>query len=117
MSSHVGVKNKSTCEITLFWELFNEILSDIKGRDYKFNPKVIMVDENGANYCVIQKVFGINFVTSKMVSYQMHCMNDINRVSFRIGPNYRDLSKSICYGICSITTIAKYNEKRNGWMK
>ena len=48
------VKNKSTHEITLFWELSNEILSHIKGRDYKFNPKAIMVDENGANYCAIQ---------------------------------------------------------------
>ena len=37
------VKNKSTHEITVFWELFNEILSDIKGRDYKFNPRAIMV--------------------------------------------------------------------------
>ena len=34
----------------LFWELFNEILSKIKGKNYKFNPKSIMVDENGANY-------------------------------------------------------------------
>ena len=31
------VKNKSTHEITVFSELFNEILSDIKGRDYNFN--------------------------------------------------------------------------------
>ena len=31
------VKSESTHKITVFWELFNEILSDIKGRDYKFN--------------------------------------------------------------------------------
>ena len=43
------VKSKSTKEISLFWELFNEILSKIKGKNYKFNPKSIMVDENGAN--------------------------------------------------------------------
>ena len=47
------VKNKSTHEITVFWELFNEILSDIKGRPYKFNPRCIMVDENGANICAL----------------------------------------------------------------
>ena len=44
------VKRESTHEISIFWELFNEILSEIKGRNYKFNPKSIMVDENGANY-------------------------------------------------------------------
>ena len=32
------VKIKSTHEIIVFWEVFNEILSDIKGRDYRFNP-------------------------------------------------------------------------------
>ena len=94
------VKHESTCEITVFWELFNEILSDIKGRDYKFNPRVIIVDENGANYCAIQKVFGLDFVTSKVVTCQMHYQNDVNRVSFRISDSYRDLFKSICHEMC-----------------
>ena len=40
--ANMEVKNKSTHEIILFWELFNEILSDIKGRDYKFNPQAII---------------------------------------------------------------------------
>ena len=44
------VKNESTHEIIVFWEMFNDILSDIKGRDYKFNLRAIMVNENGANY-------------------------------------------------------------------
>ena len=83
----IEVKNGSTCEITVFWELFNYIQSDIKCRDYKFNPRAIMVGENSANYCVIQKVWGVNFVTSKVVSCQIHYKNDFNRVSFRIGPS------------------------------
>ena len=84
-------KNESTHEITMFWELFNEILSDIKGRDYKFNPRAIMVKENIANCWAIQKVFGLDFVTSKVVSCQMHYTNDVNRLSFRISDSYRDL--------------------------
>ena len=36
------VKSESTQEISLFWELFNEILTEIKGKNYKFNPKCIM---------------------------------------------------------------------------
>ena len=58
-------KSESTCEISIFWELFIEILSKIKGRNYKFNPRSIMVDENSANYCAIKKVFGLEFATSK----------------------------------------------------
>ena len=113
--STMEVTNESTCEITVFWELFSEILNDIKGRDYKFNLSAIMVNENGANYCAIQKVFGLDFVTSKVVSCQMHCQNDVNRVSFTIGPIYRDLFKSICHETCSIATVAEYNKKKK-WL-
>ena len=109
------VKNESIHEITEFWKLFNEILSDIKGRDYKINPRAIMIDETGANYCPIQKVFGLDFVTSKVVSCPMHYKNGVNRVSFRIGPGYRDLFKTICHEMCSIATIAEYNEKKK-WL-
>ena len=52
-------KSDFTCEISILWELFNEILIKIKVRNYKFNPKSIMVDENGANYCAVRKVFGL----------------------------------------------------------
>ena len=74
-----------------------------------------MVNENGTNYFVIQKVFGVNFVTSKVVSCLMHYTNEINRVSFSIGPSYRDLLKSICHRRCSIATMAEYNEKKK-WL-
>ena len=106
------VKNESTHEITVFWELFNEILNDIKGRDYTFNPRAIMVDENGATYCAIQKVFGLDFVISKVNSCQMHYKNGINRASFKIGPSYKDLFKSICHEMCSVATVAEYSEKK-----
>ena len=109
------VKNEFSCEITLFWELFNEVMSDTKGRDYKFNPKAIMANENGANFCGIQMVFGGNFITPKVVSCQMHYRNDINRVS-RIGPSNRDIFKSICHGMCCIATLAEYNKQKK-WLE
>ena len=40
-----------------------------------------MVNENGAYYCAIQKVFGLDFVTSKVMSCQMHYKNNVNRAS------------------------------------
>ena len=106
------VKSESTHEISIFWELFNEILSEIKGQNYKFNPKSIMVDENGANYCAIRKVFGLEFATSKVVSCQMHYKNDVNRVSLKIGDSYKDVFKNICHEMCSVTTVAKYSDRK-----
>ena len=106
------VKSKSTHEKSIFWELFNEILSEIKGRNYKFNPKSIMVDENGANYCTVRKVFGLEFATSKVVSCQMHYKNDVNRASLKIDDSYKDVFKNICQEMCSVTTVAKYNDRK-----
>ena len=106
------VKSKLTKEISLFWELFNQILSEIKGKNYKFNPKSIMVDENGANYCTIRKVFGLEFATSKVVSCQINYKNDMNRASFKIGDTYKDVFKNICHEMCSVTTIAEYNNRK-----
>ena len=71
-----------------------------------------MVNENSANYCAIQKVFGLEFFTSKVVSCLMNYKNDVNRVTLKIGPSYRDLFKSICHGMCSVATMAEYNEKK-----
>ena len=96
--------------------MFNEILSEITERDYTFNPKAIMVDKYGANYCTIKQVLGVNFMTSKVVSCQMHYKNDVNRVSFRIRLSYRDLFKSICYGMYFIATLAHYNEWKQ-WLE
>ena len=41
--SNYGGKTELTCEISLFWKLFNEVLRQITERDNKFNPKAIMV--------------------------------------------------------------------------
>ena len=100
----------STHDISLFWKLFNWTPIDIMERNYTFKPKAVMINENGSNYCAIRQVFGVNFITSKMVSCQMHYKNNINRVPFRIVQSYRDLFKIICYGMSSIATFAEYNE-------
>ena len=106
------VKSESTKEISLFWELFNNILTKIKGKKYKFNPKSIMVDENRANYCTIRKVFGLEFATTKVVSCQMHYKNDMNKASLKIGDNYKGVFKNICCKMCSVTTVAEYNDRK-----
>ena len=73
-------------------------------------PKARMVNKNGTNYSMMKQVFGVNFITSKEVSCQKHYKNDVNRVSFRNRLSYRDLFQSICYGMCSLATVAQYNE-------
>ena len=45
----------------------------------------------------------------------MHYKNDVKHVSFRIGPSYRDLFKSIYHGMCSVATVAEYNDTKK-WL-
>ena len=75
-----------------------------------------MVDENGANYCAIRKIFGLEFATSKVVSCQMHYKNDVNRPSLKIGDTYKDMFKNICHKMCSVTTVAEYNDRKK-WLE
>ena len=46
---------------------------------------------------------------------QMHYKSDVNRVSSRIGPSYRDFFKTICHEMCSVATVAEHNEKKK-WL-
>ena len=87
----------------LFWMMFNEILSEIMERDYNFNLKGIMVDENSPSYCMIKQVFYVNSMISKVESCQMHYKSDINRVSE--------------FGwMCTIATVWHSTvSKNNGW--
>ena len=61
------------------------------------------------------KGFGLDLVTSKVVSCQMNYKNDANRVSLRITESYRDLFKSIFHEMCSIATVAECNKKKK-WL-
>ena len=71
-----------------------------------------MVDDNCTDYCAIQQVFGLYFMTSKMGSCQMHNKHDVNKAFFRIGMSFRDEFKNICYEVCTVATVAQYNEQK-----
>ena len=62
-------------------------------REYKFNLKAIMMDKNCANYCTTKEAFGLDFLSSKVVSYQRYYKNYTNKNSFRLWVSFRDVSK------------------------
>ena len=65
-------EKENTEMLVLFLELFNEALDKFKGHPgYKFNPRGIMHDENGANLNVIATVLGRDFL-GKTVTCQLH---------------------------------------------
>ena len=42
----------------------------------------------------------------------MHYKNDVNRASLNIGDSYKDVFKNICHEMCSVTTVAEYNDRK-----
>ena len=71
-----------------------------------------MVDKNGANYCAIRQVLNLNSMTSNVVSCHRHYKHDVNKASLGTGVSFRDESKIICYEICTLATVAQYNDKK-----
>ena len=52
------VRTESTKNIAMFWKLFYEALSEATGKPGTiFNPYIIMVDKNGANFCGVKEAF------------------------------------------------------------
>ena len=104
------VRAENTLHISLFWKLFNQMLSQIKGHTTEFNPKAIMVDEAGANFCGVREAFGVEFCMQKVVSCQLHFKKDVIKHSNKIPECYRAEFRSVCYQMCCAATVAKYNE-------
>ena len=79
--------------------------------------EIIIVDENGASYCTIRKVFGLEFATSKVVSCQMHYKNVVNRTSLKIGDSYKDVFKKFVMKCVPSLLLLSTMTERNNWRR
>ena len=73
------------------------------------------MDENGTNYCAINEDFGVDFMTSKVVSCQMDYKNALNKASLMLGLSFRDEFKNICNRMCTVETGTQCNEQKK-WL-
>ena len=76
-------QEESQENISYFWKLWNEVLQIVGDKDanYKFNPRNIMVDSSGANYCAVKLVFGIEYMSQKLISCQWHFVHNMEQLS------------------------------------
>ena len=74
-------EHENTQFITLFLDLFNKAVQKKTGNpQYKFNPAVFMVDENGANFNAIEKVLGKDVIECTVIC-QWHFMSMVETTS------------------------------------
>ena len=104
------VKSESTECIAMFFKLWNECLrlAGMKNSTYMFNPRKIMVDSAGANYAGIRSVFGIEFMTQKVISCQWHFMHIMEQLVHKVAEEDQQEFLELCQALCKKTTIAEY---------
>ena len=103
------VRSEKTEELTIFWELLNEMLEKLtKKTGYKFNPNYIMFDEGGANFTSVDGVFGEEFVKHRVVSCQWHFMNKVMERIHKVGEKDQAEFAEKAGQMCRVPTIPEF---------
>ena len=64
----MDMRTENSNDIAIYFNLFNEVLSNIKGqKNYKFNPRAFVCDEGSANYKAIRIVYGNYFYKNRVL--------------------------------------------------
>ena len=104
------IRSENHQDITLFFRLFNEILSTVKEEpNYKFNPRYFVCDEAGANYKAITQVYGPEFSAIRVKGCQWHFKSDVKNHVSKLRPEDQETFLTTCNALCDITTVADYN--------
>ena len=104
------VRSESSEHIALFFKLWNEVLrmAGKKTSSYFFNPKNIMVDSAGSNYGGIRNVFGLEYMTTKVISCQWHFMHVMEQLVKKLPEEDQEEFLELCHSLCKKTTIPEY---------
>ena len=106
-------KGETTESVTLFWQLFNRILQEVKcDENYKFNPKAFITDEAGANINGIAAAFGYEAI-KKTYTCQFHFKNCLNQLLRRIPGELEEIKnevENLAYAMTTVATLAEYSE-------
>ena len=105
------VRSEGTKNISFFWRNLNNALREATDEpDTMFNPCNIMVDENGANFCGVKEVFGLDYCLEKVTSCQLHFKKDILKHLHKVGESYRDQFWKDAIELCVAETVGRFNE-------
>ena len=108
------IRTENTADITTIFQLFNEILSQVSGKqNYKFNPRCFICDEVGANYNLIFIIYGEEYCNTKVCGCQFHFKSDARKMANNVGIEMRDKFIDICNKLCLVTTVMQYLQLKN----
>ena len=103
------IRSENYKDISLFFILFNAMLSVVKGvENYKFNPRYFVCDEAGANYKAIAEVYGKEFAATRVKGCQWHFKSDVKNHVNKLAPIDQESFVNTCNAMCDVTTVAAY---------
>ena len=104
----MDAERENTKNVTLFLNLFNEVLQEVSGNaKYTFNPRGIMCDEAGANFLAIAEALGEHFL-GKTVSCQWHFHQCAKKNTPKVNVNEQETFKSLFNELCYTHTATQF---------
>ena len=104
----MDAERENTKNVTLFLNLFNEVLQEVSGNaKYTFNPRGIMCDEAGANFLAIAEALGEDFL-GKTVSCQWHFHQCAKKNTPKVNVNEQETFKSLFNELCYTHTATQF---------
>ena len=103
-------KQESTEEIAIFFNLWNEILAEVKGDvGYKFNPIAFMCDSLGANQQAVARVYGEDVAKYRLKTCRWHFLNNLHqRLAAVKDDNFTARMSELCHKLADTVTVADY---------
>ena len=93
----------------LFFRTFNDAMAEyLNEPGYIWDPCLIMMDEKGANFEAIRRVFGTNFAKTKAKTCQFHFANCGERYISHLPIDYRNTFRNLCRKLCEAYTRDEY---------
>ena len=113
---------EDTENIELFFRIFNKALCDYLDDDtYVWDPCLLMMDEKGANFEAVSRVFGENFRKTKTVTCQWHFRNCgeryITHLPMDVRLTFRRYCKELCRAHTHVSTTEMHQRVSSQWQK
>ena len=103
------VENENKENVQLFWNLFNEVLTKVAQKPYKFNPIGWCTDMAGAILAGISNVYGD---PTRIKSCEFHFKDHRNKQARRLDSNSATEFKTLCDALLSTTTTEAYDKAK-----
>ena len=104
-------RTESSKTVGMFFRISNKALMIASGKStpYMFNPRNIMVGSAGNNYRGIKEVYGLSYMSNKIISCQWHFLNIMEQIVVHLEVEKdREEFMNLCRSLCDKKTIDEY---------